>query len=56
LAAGQHIALLMRSNDGTRSFELAATVSHCDRVPHGDWKVGAEFATPLTPDDLDQLL
>ena len=53
---GQHIMLLIRSNDGVRSFELAASVTHCDAQPHGDWQVGCEFNIHLTPDELDQLL
>jgi hypothetical protein len=56
LTLGQQITLLMRSNDGAESFELSATVTHCDRAPHCDWHVGCEFATLLTPDELDQLL
>jgi PilZ domain len=56
LATGQHITLMMRSNDGTLQFELSATVTHCDPAPHGDWHVGCEFTIALTPDELDQLL
>jgi len=56
LTPGQHVTLLMRSNDGAESFELSATVTHCDRAPHCDWHVGCEFTTLLTPDELDRLL
>jgi hypothetical protein len=56
LTQGQHVVLLLRSNDGTRPFELSATVTHCDPVPHGDWHIGCEFTLPITPEDLDQLL
>lgn len=56
LTPGRHIALLIRSNDGSQSFELSALVMHCDRVPYGDWQIGCEFTTPLTPDELELLL
>jgi hypothetical protein len=56
LNPGQHFALLVRSNDGLRTFELAGTVCHCDPVPHGDWLVGCELTIALTPEELDQLL
>lgn len=56
LRKGQQIALLMRSSDGVRAFELTAVVMHCHQLTGGDWHVGCEFTGPLSLEDLDQLL
>lgn len=56
LAPGQHVAILMRSNDGSKMFELSAYVMHCKTAAHGDWQIGCELTIPLTLDEMDQLL
>ena len=54
--AGRLIIVLIKSNDGTRTFELSARVSHCHAQPQGEWSIGCELMTLLSPDELDQLL
>jgi len=56
ISKGSFILISMKGNDGRRVFELSAKVMHCCALPHDQWHVGCEFITPLTPDDLDQLL
>ena len=56
LPPGQQLAVLIKSNDGMKLFELSAFVMHCKAVLHGDWQVGCELTIPLTLDELDQLL
>jgi PilZ domain len=55
LEAGQHVDILIKSNDGLKLFEMPAQVMHC-KPAHGDWQVGCELTIPLTADELDQLL
>ncbi len=56
LDPGQHITVMLRSCDNQRRFTLSAHVVHCDAQPQGEFIAGCELNTPLTPDDLDQLL
>ena len=54
--AGRLLVVLVKSNDGTRTFELSARVMHCNPVPHDEWYVGCELTAQLTSEDLDHLL
>ena len=56
LAPGHLIIVTIKSNDGTKTFELSAHVMHCDALPQGEWSVGCELTVPLSPDELEQLL
>ena len=56
LKAGQHVDLLMKSNDGLKMYELSVCVMHCNSIPHGDWQAGCELTIALTADELDHLL
>ena len=56
LDLGQLLVIIIRSNDGSKSYELAARVAHCSLQPQGDWFVGCELSVTLTPEDLDLLL
>jgi hypothetical protein len=53
---GSFIVISVKTNDGRKTYELAAEVMHCSAQPHEQWHLGCEFTTPLTPDDLDLLL
>ncbi len=53
---GRLIVLAIRCTEGTRRQELSAHAVHCEPAPQGEWYVGCEFVTMLSPDDLDQLL
>lgn len=53
---GRIVIISMKSNDGTRVFELPARVTYCKAVPHNEWTVGCELTRILTPDELEQLL
>jgi hypothetical protein len=56
ISKGHLILISIKSNDNRKTFELSAQVMHCSALPHDQWHLGCEFAVPLTPDDLDQLL
>ena len=56
IAAGHLIAVAIKSNDGMKTFDLSANVVHCNSVPHDEWYLGCRLTTPLTPEDLDNLL
>ena len=56
LGIGQHITITIRSYDSKRRFTLSAHVVHCNPRPQGEFIVGCDLTTPLTPDDRDQLL
>ena len=53
---GRLIIVSLKSMDGARTFELPARVMYCNPVPHNEWYIGCELTTPITSDDLDQLL
>jgi len=53
---GNFILIAIKSSDTQKTFELSAKVMHCSALPHDQWHLGCEFTTPLSPDDLDQLL
>ena len=56
IEADRLVIISMKSNDGTRTFDLAAKVMHCNAVPHDEWYIGCALTTPLTPEELEQLL
>ena len=56
LEPGRLIIVAMKDNMGRKNFELTARVAFCTQLHHGDWHVGCEFTTPLTVEELDQLL
>jgi hypothetical protein len=56
LEVGEFLLITIKSNDGSRIYEITGHVAHCERLPQGDWYAGCELIVPLTPDDLDQLL
>lgn len=56
LQDGLFVTIQMKSPTTNKSFSLCAHVVHSTRQPTGDWIVGCEFITPLTADDLDDLL
>lgn len=54
--SGTLVLVVIKSNDGAKSFELSAKVMHCHALPQGEYFVGCELTKLLTPDDLEQLL
>ena len=56
IEAGRLIIVSLRSSDGMTVHELSAKVMHCDLSLQGAWYVGCELTTPLSRDQLDQLL
>jgi hypothetical protein len=56
LTPGHLVIVTIRAATGDKSYELAATVMHCDLSLQGSWYVGCELAKPLSHDELDQLL
>jgi PilZ domain-containing protein len=56
ISAGRLIMIAIKSNDGTKTFDLSAKVIHCNAVPHDEWYLGCRLTTPLTPEELDDLL
>lgn len=56
LVAGGMVIILIRSNDNGRVFELRAKVMHCKALPQGEFFAGCELSTPLSADELEQLL
>jgi PilZ domain len=56
LEQGHIVIITIRGNDGGKLHELSALVIHCNAVSQGDWYVGCEFAVPLSPEELEQLL
>jgi len=53
---GRLVIVAIRTNDGLKTIDLSGRVTHCIVTPHDDWQVGCELTTPLTPDELEQLL
>jgi hypothetical protein len=53
---GSFVLIHIKSNHPGKTYELAAHVVYCNALPHGEWNVGLELATPLSPEDLDLLL
>ena len=56
IAAGRIMVIALKPNDGTKAIELSALVMHCNSLPHDEWYVGCELMTPLTSEQLEQLL
>jgi hypothetical protein len=56
LAAGLLIVVRMQATLGEKVYELPARVAHSTREPGGDYVVGCELITRLTPEELDALL
>jgi hypothetical protein len=56
LDAGLLVVVRLRSSDGGKVFELPAHVARSTKQASGDWTVGCELVTRLTPDELDALL
>jgi hypothetical protein len=56
LPVGQLVMLRMKGAGGEHTYELPARVAHATRETGGDWVVGCELLTRLTPDELDALL
>src|ERR1017187_1847377 len=50
IEAGRLVIVAMKSNDGRKTFELAARVMHCNAVPHEEWYIGCVLTTLLTPE------
>ena len=48
-----HICLKGRAD---KTYQLRARIAHCTKQVSGDWMVGCELLTPLSEDDLDDLL
>jgi PilZ domain len=57
LEEGRLIIITIRGNDGAKVHELTAKVMRCIAVPQGDdWYIGCELMTPLSPEEMEQLL
>ena len=56
IQAGQEMVIHMKSTDGSTSLKLPARIVHSTPEIDGTWRVGCEFHTPLTADELDALL
>jgi hypothetical protein len=56
LEPGTSLAVRMRSTLQGRTVERPSRVVHCTQQADGEWIVGCEFASPLSPDELNDLL
>ena len=56
LEVGSLVVIMIRSNYATKIHELSARVMRCTQVPQGDWLIGCELLTALSPEELEQLL
>jgi hypothetical protein len=57
LKPGHLVIIAVRSNDRSKVHELSANVMRCSAVPQcEDWYVGCELITPLSPEEMEQLL
>jgi hypothetical protein len=56
LETGLFVVLRMKSTSGGQVFELPAHVARSTRTNSGDWVVGCELVTRLSPEELEALL
>jgi hypothetical protein len=56
IPVGTDAVIQIRGADGRRVYDLPARIVHCTEQVQHDWIVGCVFDTPLSPDDLDNLL
>jgi hypothetical protein len=56
LEAGLLVVIRLKSSEGGKVFELPAHVARSTKQSSGDWTVGCEFVTRLTPDEMETLL
>lgn len=54
--AGGLLVLIRLKGAGVKVHELTARVAHSTREPSGEYVVGCELITRLTPEELDELL
>lgn len=54
--AGRIVIVTMKTNDGAKTIEMPALVMHCSALPQGEWYIGCQLTTHLSPEELDQLL
>ena len=56
LEAGLFLVIRLKSTTGDQIFELPAHVARSTKATSGDWVVGCELVTRLTPDEMEALL
>ena len=56
IESGRLVIIAMKSNIDAKIFELPAHIVYCNPLAHGEWHAGCELITPLTPEELEQLL
>ena len=56
LERGQQVVVQLKSSATGKMFQLPARVIHTTTHAKDDWLIGCAFATPLTADQLDELL
>jgi hypothetical protein len=56
LEPGTALDIRIRSAQDNKLVERAARVIHSTPQANGEWVIGCEFAAPLSPEDLDDLL
>jgi hypothetical protein len=56
LDLGQLVIVSVRDNENKKTHELPARVMRCERLLQGDWLVGCELTTPLSPEELEYFL
>ena len=56
LDAGAQVMICLKSDDHKTIFHKSSRVVHSTQQIDGSWRIGCEFATELTDDELDTLL
>ena len=56
LDVGFLLTIQIRSQVSKKLYELPAQVAHSEEQSGGEWSIGCEFLTPLTIEELDDLL
>jgi hypothetical protein len=56
LEHGLSVAIQLVSPNSSKNYSLSAHVVHSTQESGGDWIIGFQFAKPLTPDEVDDLL
>ncbi|MCI0639967.1 MAG: PilZ domain-containing protein [Gemmataceae bacterium] len=56
LEVGQLLNIQMKSAASDNLVQLAAQVAHCTQQSRVEWFIGCEFLTPLSKEQLDELL
>ena len=56
LESGAEVMIFLKSSDQKSCFQKGSRVVHSTQEIDGSWRVGCEFASELTDEELDALL